>query len=165
MSDGKLTQQQIADHLCMSVRNVRDVLKQLDLAADYTLDDVRSAYIVHLRSVASGHRSNDGQDLIAARVRNENISADLKELDLRKRRGELIDADEFYQLFAPATNQIKAGLLNLANSFARKISKDYGVEVDANIFSDPIESALDELSRYDDRERYDEQVASAITTT
>ena|GEM_PF-3931638 len=51
------------------------------LAIDWkaaTLDEVRIAYLNHLRAQAAGHRSEDGHDLVRERVLSEHMSRVLR---------------------------------------------------------------------------------------
>lgn len=156
-----MTQKEIADHLCMSDRNYRDVKEKIEVGPDDTLDDIRSKYIQYLRALASQHKSSSGDDLVSARVRNETISADLKLLQLQEKRGQLIDAEVFYHIFEPAISQIKSGLMNLSDTLARDISTQHNITVDASLISDRVEQTLSELSHYESRSEYDESVAQA----
>jgi len=78
------TQEEIAAHLDMSDRNVRDVLTQLGLDhKEAGMSQVRVAYIRRLREQAAGRMSADGEglDLVqerAALARSQRESQDLK---------------------------------------------------------------------------------------
>mgnify|MGYP001184545427 CR=1 FL=1 len=63
------TQQQIAEHLDLSQKQVSELMERL--AIDWQacgMDEIRVAYIRNLRDRAAGHRSEDGLDLVRERV-------------------------------------------------------------------------------------------------
>ncbi|MFP3624620.1 MarR family transcriptional regulator, partial [Burkholderia sp. SIMBA_051] len=68
------TQQQIADHLDLDQSAVSRLVDKLGI--DYrqaSVDDVRIAYIRHLREMAAGRGSNTGIDLVAERAMTERV--------------------------------------------------------------------------------------------
>lgn len=63
------TQREVADHLDMSERNARDVLKALDLDwQTASLDEIRTAYIRDLRGKAAGRGGSQLEQLNRARI-------------------------------------------------------------------------------------------------
>lgn len=63
------TQREIAEHLDMSERNARDVLKGLDLDwQTASLDEIRAAYIRDLRGKAAGRGGSQLEQLNRARI-------------------------------------------------------------------------------------------------
>lgn len=77
------TQAEAAAHLDLSDRSVRELEEKLSLAADYTLDQIRIAYIRQLREVAAGRASTaaDALDLAAERAalaRSQRVGQELK---------------------------------------------------------------------------------------
>jgi len=63
------TQREIAEHLDMSERNARDVLKGLDLDWQAAgLDEIRTAYIRDLRGKAAGRGGSQLEQLNRARI-------------------------------------------------------------------------------------------------
>lgn len=63
------TQREIAEHLDMSERNARDVLKGLDLDWQMaSLDEIRIAYIRDLRGKAAGRGGSQLEQLNRARI-------------------------------------------------------------------------------------------------
>lgn len=63
------TQREVADHLDMSERNARDVLKALDLDwQTASLDEIRAAYIRDLRGKAAGRGGSQLEQLNRARI-------------------------------------------------------------------------------------------------
>ncbi|WVM88953.1 hypothetical protein UMZ34_24140 [Halopseudomonas pachastrellae] len=70
----RLTQEQVAQHLDMSVRNCREVLKTLGIDwANSTLDEIRTAYIRDLREKAAGRGGSQVEQLNSARLKNQRL--------------------------------------------------------------------------------------------
>lgn len=90
-----LTHKTIAEHLGLSVRRLRDVLPEIGCSAKDGLDSIRLTYIGHLREVAAGRSSKDGQlDLVNERARLAKEQADMAARKNAVERGELLPADE-----------------------------------------------------------------------
>ena len=94
------TQDQIAAHLDLGVRHVRRLLAAGVLPASkgrggLNTDRCRVAYISHLRAVAAGHQSEDGDlDLIKERAKLAREQTETAKIKNAESRGELLPADE-----------------------------------------------------------------------
>lgn len=84
----KLTQADIAAHLDVSDRTIRELQIKLNLPENYTLEQIRVAYIRHLREQAAGRMSEDGElDLVQERAglaREQRIAQELKNAETKK---------------------------------------------------------------------------------
>lgn len=65
---GHPQQADVAGHLDMSDRSVREIESRLSLPADYTMADIRIAYIRHLREVAAGRGGESAVELATERA-------------------------------------------------------------------------------------------------
>ncbi|NIE56031.1 MULTISPECIES: MarR family transcriptional regulator [unclassified Burkholderia] len=77
------TQQQISDHLDLDQSAVSRFVDKVQL--DYrvaSIDEIRIAYIRHLREVAAGRSSGTGIDLVAERAKTEIVDREIKLLSL-----------------------------------------------------------------------------------
>lgn len=148
----QLTQKQVAEHLDMSERNARDVLQALRIDWRTTsLDDIRIAYIRDLREKAAGRGGDDQGALTRARVRDHTASAELKELQIMERGGELTEIAETEQKLLAMITAARTELLALPDGLAQELRALYGVEVDAGLIEDRIHDALTHLaSRLED---------------
>ncbi|MCU7839760.1 MAG: hypothetical protein KZQ94_10340 [Candidatus Thiodiazotropha sp. (ex Troendleina suluensis)] len=92
----QLTQRDVATHLDMSERNLRDVLRTLDL--DWkdkpTQDRIRVLYIRHLRSTAAGRGGDRQEELADARTEEARVKAALGRLDYQQRLGLIVSAED-----------------------------------------------------------------------
>lgn len=120
----------------------------LDAKTD-DLDTIRLAYIQHLREVAAGHSDEDGDSLVKERIETERVDRQLKILTLEEKRGNLVDVaklePELVQMFAA----FKIELLAMADKIQDDIKVLYGIDLDGDIITGQVESALSHLSRYD----------------
>lgn len=85
------TQKEIAQHLDMSERNCRDVLKMLDL--DWTvatMDEIRTAYIRDLREKAAGRGGSQAEQLATARINESTVKAANGRLAYHEKLGTLV---------------------------------------------------------------------------
>ena len=85
------SQKEIAQHLDMSERNCRDVLKALD--SDWTgssLDEIRTAYIRDLREKAAGRGGSQVELLNAARIEESTVKSANGRLAYHEKLGTLV---------------------------------------------------------------------------
>jgi terminase small subunit / prophage DNA-packing protein len=93
------TQKEVADHLGISTRMVRHLEARGTLpprkgGADYDLDEVRHAYLTHLRSIAAG-RGGDGEASLAeARAHLAHLQAEKVELQVKIMKHRYVEQQE-----------------------------------------------------------------------
>lgn len=135
-----ITQADIAEHLDMSPRNLRDVLT--DLRIDWratSIDDIRVAYIRKLREAAAGR--NDEQ-LSANRARRELADARMKELDLAERTKQIILAADVEPLLIGLLKEIQTSVLEAGNKALQSIETTHNLKVDDDIVLGHLRAAL-----------------------
>jgi hypothetical protein len=86
-----MNQAEAANHLDMSERNLRDVLKGLEIQWPADIEQIRVAYIQDLRAKAAGRGGDQQAILTMAKIRETNANADLKELQSQEKSGVLVD--------------------------------------------------------------------------
>lgn len=85
------SQKEIAQHLDMSERNCRDVLKALDIDwAVSSLDEIRTAYIRDLREKAAGRGGSQVELLNAARIEESTVKSANGRLAYHEKLGTLV---------------------------------------------------------------------------
>lgn len=85
------SQKEIAQHLDMSERNCRDVLKALDIDwTDCSLDEIRTAYIRDLREKAAGRGGSQVELLNAARIEESTVKSANGRLAYHEKLGTLV---------------------------------------------------------------------------
>lgn len=87
----------------------------------------------------------------SARDRRDRIAADRDELALAKDLEKVVEVDELVQRFEAVITSAKVELLNtFPDALASDLSARYGIDVDIQLISDPIETILRRLSNYDE---------------
>lgn len=150
------TQQEIAEHLCMSERNVRDVLQQIASRVgvdpsrpawwqDVSMDLVRRGYIEHMRDVAGGRGGDAQGDLTRARTLDALASAELRQLQIAEKAGLLVPIDEIEPQLTAMVTAARQELLSLPDKLVGEIKALYGVDVDHALIEEKINDALSQL--------------------
>ncbi|MEJ1470946.1 MAG: hypothetical protein RPU59_07765 [Candidatus Sedimenticola sp. (ex Thyasira tokunagai)] len=139
------TQADVAKHLDMSERNLRDVLRVLGIDWDNcTMDQVRVCYIRNLREKAAG-RDTDG-NLSAARAREANLKADMLEIQLAEKAGEVVLAEEIERAWLSMVMAAKTELLTLPDKLVTQIKTLHSVDVDPGLIEASIHDSLHHLA-------------------
>ncbi|WP_196221901.1 MarR family transcriptional regulator [Burkholderia ubonensis] len=153
------TQQQIAEHLDLDQSAVSRFVDKVRL--DYrvaSIDEVRVAYIRHLREMAAGRSSENGIDLVAERAMTERVDREIKLLTLAEKKGQLVNAAQLEQAYGLMVGAFQTELLALPDKLAPELYALYGVEVDVEWLNEHIYGCLEQLSEYDpDSTRGDSQ--------
>lgn len=141
------TQQEIADHLALNQSEVSRHMAAL--AIDWkvaTLDEVRVAYLVHMRAVAAGHRSSDGMDLTRERALTEQVDRELKSLVLAEKKGQLVNVAQLEPELTRQYMSFKSELEASADKLKDDLDALYGIDVDLLIITAYIRESLAHLS-------------------
>ncbi|MCA8285778.1 MarR family transcriptional regulator [Burkholderia vietnamiensis] len=144
------TQQQIADHLDLDQSAVSRFVDKVRL--DYravSIDEIRVAYIRHLREVAAGRSSETGIDLVAERAMTERVDREIKLLTLAEKKGQLVNAMQLEQAYGLMVGAFQTELLSLSDKLVQELHTLYGVEVDVEWLNEHIYGCLEQLSEYD----------------
>ncbi|WP_246637251.1 MarR family transcriptional regulator [Burkholderia catarinensis] len=144
------TQQQIADHLDLDQSAVSRFVDKVRL--DYravSIDEIRIAYIRHLREVAAGRSSETGIDLVAERAMTERVDREIKLLTLAEKKGQLVNAAQLEQAYGLMVGAFQTELLSLSDKLVLELHTLYGVEVDVEWLNEHIYGCLEQLSEYD----------------
>lgn len=145
-----LTQQEIADHLDLSQKAVSQFLEQSKIDWLVTsLDEIRILYIKNLRAQASGHRSQDGLDLVRERVLSERVDRELKQFTLAEKKGELINIAQLEPELTQMIGAFRSELLSRDDKLKTTLDALYGIDVDIHLLKDCTYAALNHLARYD----------------
>jgi len=144
------TQVEIAEHLGMSQQAVSKQLAQLGLDwSTATMDEIRLAYLEHLRGLAAGHRTSDGMDLTRERALTEKVDRELKELALAEKRGQLVNVAQLEPEIARMVVAFRTELLAKDDKLKAEIDAFYGIDLDLAFLNEHTRTALRQLARYD----------------
>lgn len=144
------TQVEIAEHLGMSQQAVSKQLAQLGL--DWTtssMDEIRLAYLEHLRGLAAGHRTHDGMDLTRERAMTEKVDRELKELALAEKKGQLVNVAQLEPEIMRMVVAFRTELLAKDDKLKSEIDAFYGIDLDLAMLNDHTRNSLRQLARYD----------------
>jgi phage terminase Nu1 subunit (DNA packaging protein) len=124
-----MNQAQIAAHLDISLRTLREYYAKGLVAKGAPLDEQRGAYIRHLREVAANRKPNGPLDPQQEKARLDQLRADEVADRLAQKRGELIEAHVFERELASAFKTIASALESLPDVLERDAGLDgAGVE-------------------------------------
>ena len=141
------TQVEIARHLDMSDRNLRDVLNKIDKSSSKnTMEEIRVGYIQHLREQAAGRGGDDQVSLTKARTREAEASASLKELMIAEKAGQLVPMDEIEPGWAALIVAARTELLILPDKLAMEVKTRYGIDIDPALIEERIHESLQHLA-------------------
>ena len=140
--------QEIGDHLDMSERNARDVLKALKIDwREATLDDVRVAYIRDIREKAAGRYGATGEGLAEAKTREAMASTELKLLQIEEKSGRLVPMDGVEQALRAMVVAARAEFLTMPEKLRVEIQALHGIDIDVDLIQTHVEQALSHLAR------------------
>ena len=144
------TQQEIATHLGISQQAVSQQMEPIGVDwRTATMDEIRLAYLAHLRGVAAGHRSADGMDLARERALTEQVDRELKLLTLAEKKGQLINVSQLEPALLRQYGAFKSELEARDDKLKEELDLLYGIDVDLEILSVHTRNALSHLSRHD----------------
>ncbi|KGD11125.1 helix-turn-helix domain-containing protein [Burkholderia pseudomallei] len=145
-----LTQQQIAEHLDLERSTVSRLVDRLNI--DYrtaSMDEVRIAYLRHLREMAAGRASETGIDLVAERAMTERVDREIKLLTLAEKKGQLVNAAQLEQAYGQMVGAFQTELLALSDKLVQELRALYDVEIDLEWLNEHMYGCLEQLSGYD----------------
>lgn len=146
----KLTQADVAEHLDLDQSAVSRLLQKLGVSLQTSaLDDIRKKYIAHLREVAAGHVTPDGESLVAERVITERVDRELKTLTLLEKRGQLVNVAQLEQELSQMVGAFRVDLLARDDQLKTTLDTLYGIDLDLTILNDHTHATLQQLARYD----------------
>jgi len=144
---GIKTQKEIADRLDMSERNLRDVLKALNLDHRVnSFDEILIAYIRDLREKAAGRGGDAAGELTRARILETMANYDLKTLLVKEKAGELLLVDDVEPQLIAMVAAARTELLSLPSKLVAEIKALHGVDVDAALIQESIYESLNHLA-------------------
>ncbi len=144
------TQQEIADHLGISQPAVSQQMAPIGIDwQQSTMDEIRLAYLAHLRGVAAGHRSHDGMDLARERSLTERVDRELKMLTLSEKKGQLVNLAQLEPELLRQYIAFKSELEARDDKLKEELDLLYGIDIDLELISSHTRNALSHLSRHD----------------
>jgi phage terminase Nu1 subunit (DNA packaging protein) len=139
MREITVSQQELADWLSLSSRRIRELTKAgiLKKAPRYRLRESVSAYLEFIRA--------EPGNLTEERARLVKAQADLMELKLRSRRGEVVELAEVQQANFAVGRQIRDAVENLPPRLSGIFAAESDQEKIFELFSREIQQCLESL--------------------
>lgn len=141
------TQQEIANHLGISQQAVSQHMATI--GAEWqkaSLDEIRMAYLAHLRSVCVVHQSPGGLDLAHERALTEQVDRELKLLKLEEMRGQLVNIAQLEPELQRQYCAFKTELELRDRSLKGELDRLYGIDVDLELIGLHTRNALSHLT-------------------
>lgn len=162
-----LTQTQIAKHLDISQKTVSILLND-KLGIDHRitgLDEIRVAYIRHLREQAAGRAGDDQYGLTRARTRESELTGDLKSVELAIKLGELVPAADFEEALSGPLEAVRNELLSLRERLIAIVEAETGARINEDLVDEAVKAAFTNLAAHeDDAAEGDEEKLEDIPT-
>ena len=144
------TQAAISAHLDLDQGEVSRLMKKRSIDwKTASMDQIRLAYIHHIRGVASGHRADSGADLMEVRVQNEQLDVELKTLNLAEKKGVLVNVGQLEAELMQMVGAFRTELLSRDDKLKGELDALYGIDVDAQVLNEHTHAALRHFARYD----------------
>ena len=146
-----ITQREISEHLDLSTQAVSDFIKAGGLGAKWkemTIDEIRIFYLRRMRLRAMG-RTGEGDEFdgIKEKSRLLHHQANLAELEVEVKKGNLIPAEKVRERWAEMITAFRAKMLAIPTRTASAaVGKDI-VEIES-LVRKLVNEALDELNRH-----------------
>lgn len=144
--NARATQVRFAQLVGVSQQAISERVAAGVLPAGGTLGDWLLAYCERLRTEAAGRGGDDQAALTRARTREAEASAQLKELQIMERAGQLVPGDEIEPQLQAMVTAARTELLALPDALAQELRALYGVEIDASLIEERIHVALAHLA-------------------
>ncbi len=137
-----MNQVDIAEHLDISERQLRDVLSRLQLDHKVnSLEEIRLAYIRDLREKAAGRSpTTQRQKLDEAKTREAIASAQMKELDIFREHKLVLDRTQVRDAMDQWTIIAKSEYENSVDKIIALIEDQYEVSIDRESINGIVES-------------------------
>ncbi len=143
------TQVEIAQHLDLSERRVRDVLRELGIDHRGTdLVSIRVAYIRDLRNKAAGRGGGDQGELTRARIRESTANAVSKELANTKEAKKLVDVSEIEPALRNWAAQGGNAVMAAGERIIEAIESRHAIELDDDDVNSHLRTALRDIAGY-----------------
>jgi len=126
------------------------VSKQLDkgvLTAGESYRQWLVAYCSHLRELAAGRGGDDAESLMRARTADALASAELKQLQIQERAGQLVPVEDIEPAITAMVTAARTELLTLPQKVAAAYRGLYGNDHDPSIVEELVHESLSHLAR------------------
>lgn len=144
----------LALHLDLSERRVRDILKRLEMNhRENSLEEIRVGYIRMLREQAA----NRSEVLTIERIKTEQVDREIKEIKLAELKGSLINTDELLMGLSSMMLSFKNTLKESMVDLKQYLDSEHGINCEIDAIMGFMNDALERISEYDPGRSQDDQ--------
>jgi phage terminase Nu1 subunit (DNA packaging protein) len=142
------TQLEVAAHLDLTTRHVRDLQGAGVIPRGANLDAARLGYIRHLREMAAGRATNSSDlSLTTERALLARVQREKTELEIAQKRGELVSLADAERGWSALVGAFRSVMLTLPERAALDVQGKSESDVE-QILTDMVYEALTELSNW-----------------
>jgi len=143
------TLESIATHLDMTERNLRDVLKKINLNHRKTsVTEIRVGYIRHLRNQAAGRGGDHQKEAALAKIRESSATAQLKELDFYEKIKLLVPVEEIEPILDNWAVLARSEIKNAVDKIIANLESKHGIEIEQGLIDESLGSAFTAIGSY-----------------
>jgi len=159
------TQAEVAVHLDLSARSVRELRDAgaIPDPAQATLDELRVAYLRHMRTVAAGRTTSGPLDPRQERAALDQARREAQELRNAQERGELVPGDDLQRTLVHLAMATRSRILAVPSKLAQALAAAESPAQAHKIVEEALCEALEELA--DEGERAQATLDADDTTT
>lgn len=144
--DAKANQTQIGLVIGKSQQAVSKLAAKAGLKSDSTNGEMLRGIFERLTDEAAGRGGEYQQLLTIARIRAENGKADLAELSIKEKAGELVLATEVEPIMLRMVTAARQELLTLPGKIASDMKMLHGIDIDESLVTERIHDSLKHLA-------------------
>lgn len=143
------TQVEIAKHLSMSERNLRDVLRRLSLDhRTSTLDEIREEYLRDIRETAAGRGGDEQQSLTKARTEESEIKAAKLRVEFHREIGSVIYTKDAASVISLWCRQANIDYTQGFNKLVSEIQSRYNLKVDNEMVDEIVKPTTERIKSH-----------------
>lgn len=144
--DKQATQTGFGDLVGVSQQAISKLVAKGVIPQAGTYRQLLIVYVDHLRQVASG-REEEAR-LTAARIREAEANADLKELQFVERLGAVVEVDAIAPALAGWAVRARTAIVAAGDRIRDAIESKHGIEIEDGIITEPLRAALEDVADY-----------------
>ena len=143
------TQKEIANHLDMSDRNLREVLAKLKIkSSKESLDNIRITYIRHLREQAAGRGGDNQVKLTSARAQQAISDARLKDLTYFEKVGALVSVEAIEPMLESWAVNARSEIQYAIEKVVTAIQSQHNIEINQELIDNEFANAFRTIGGY-----------------
>jgi phage terminase Nu1 subunit (DNA packaging protein) len=145
---------EVADLFGVSERRIQQLIAEGAIPKPlrhgvYVVETVVRAYVKHLQAIRRSAASSGPIGLQAERERLTRAKADIAEMEMDEKRGDLIPREEIEATWVNALSLLRTRLLSIPNQLAPQVHQEKNQAAVRDLIKSAIRGALDDLAEAD----------------